>query len=810
MTSSEVGIAESAAVLDPQLPFESDPRVKRTGRLPTQRFLFAAGITLGAFLLFNVQLLVSKYILPWFGGTVGVWTTSLLFFQTTLLAGYCYAHASASRLALKNQARLHPTLLVISLAAMAVTAFLWPSPITPGAWWKPRSGEIAVWLILRVLLVSVGTAATLLSTTGPLMQHWFTRVYPGESPYRLYALSNVGSLLGLLSYPLILERMLRLQTQAWVWCAGYAAYAIVAMACALMSAKTAAEATHFATGRKLDVSIVAPSKREKILWFFLAALGSLMLVATSHFLTEDVAPIPLLWVLPLAVYLISFIVCFDHERWYRPGLFHFFLLATTLMTILFWGGLGLSVWMFIAVFLSSLLACCCFCHGELYRRRPQPAYLTSFYLVIALGGVAGCAFVNLIAPLVFKGNWEMQLGTAACLVSMVVMTIHDKTSWIYRKNPFIWLSLLAWVLLTAGFLLRRQPGGLVQFVSDWRFGMLAAVAMVCLLLALRGPRETEGRLASYSPGLTRWCLWGAVTAGAFVLVWSGTQRYRQSEWAHRNFYGVLYIQKKVAADPRFSLYMLTHQDTYHGTQLIAPDLRNYPTSYYSKKSGVGLTLVNYPRQEKAFAAQRSLRVGIVGLGAGTIAAYGMPGDVFRFYEIDPEVIRVALGKYGYFYFLSDSRAHVEIVQGDARISLERELADGQAQDYDVLVLDAFSGDLVPLHLLTKEAFTLYQKHLRDEDSVIAVHVSNRNMDLSSVIAKEAEYFHLRTEFVDDPGFQNDLLPGGLILPSRWILLSRNSRVLSLPAISQASIPLPVRHPVPLWTDDHSNLLQILY
>jgi hypothetical protein len=188
----------------------------------------------------------------------------------------------------------------------------------------------------------------------------------------------------------------------------------------------------------------------------------------------------------------------------------------------------------------------------------------------------------------------------------------------------------------------------------------------------------------------------------------------------------------------------------------------------------------------------------------------MPGDVFRFYEIDPEVIRVASGKYGYFYFLSDSRAHVEIVQGDARVSLERELADGQAQNYDVLVLDAFSGDLVPIHLLTKEAFTLYLKHLRDEDSVIAVHVSNRNMDLSSVIAKEAEYFRLRTAFVDDPGFQNDLLPGGLILPSRWILLSRNSRVLSLPAISQASIPLPVRHPVPLWTDDHSNLLQILY
>lgn len=811
MTSSEPGIAESA-LFTPELHSQRDPtRAGRTTDSSIQRFLFSAGITLGAFLLFSVQLLLNKYILPWFGGTSGVWTTSLLFFQMTLLLGYCYAHAIVSRLVLKDQARLQSALLLTSLAIMAITAFLWPSPITPGASWKPGSGEIAVWLILRVLLVSAGMAATLLSTTGPLMQHWFTRVYPGESPYRLYALSNVGSLLGLLSYPVILERTLRLHMQAWVWCAGYALYAIGMIACATVTARRAPQVGIIPkVDTKTDPAVPAPSKSQKTLWFLLAALGSLMLVATSHFLTEDLAPIPLLWVLPLAVYLISSIVCFEHNRWYRPGLFHFFLLAATITTFLFYGGLGLGLWVFITIFLVSLLACCCFCHGELYRRRPQPAYLTTFYLMIALGGVFGSAFVNLIASLIFKGNWEMQLGTAACLISMVVMTIRDKTSWVYRQNAFIWLGLLTWSLLTAGFLLRSAPGSLLQFLSDGRFGALTVIAIICVPLAFRTPQQTNGSLASYSPRLTRWCLSGTVIAAAFVLISAGTRDYRLSQWAHRNFYGVLYIQKREAADSRFSLYVLTHLNTYHGTQLIAPEARDYPTSYYSKESGVGLTLMNYPRQQNASAAHRGLRVGIIGLGVGTIATYGFPRDVFRFYEIDPEVIRVASGNYGYFSFLPDSRARVEIVHGDARISLERELANGQAQNYDVFIVDAFSGDFVPIHLLTKEAFALYLRHLRDEDSVIAVHVSNRTMDLPSVIAKEAEYFHLNASFVDAPGFHSHLVPDGLILDSRWILLSRNSRVLSLPAISKASSTVPVRHPVPLWTDDHSNLLQILY
>lgn len=366
----------------------------------TSRALFAVVIFLGAFLLFSVQLLLGKYILPWFGGTAGVWATCLFFFQTTLLAGYAYAHGSVGQFSLRLQTRVHIALLLSSLIAMGMAAYFWPSPITPGNGWKPQSGAIAVWLILRLLLVSVGAAVMLLATTGPLMQHWFTKAFAGESPYRLYALSNAGSLLGLLSYPAFIERWLRLNTQAWLWCAGYAVYALAAIALAArMSnlnkdeppAQVKAAPSRSATDDSAGLTLNA-----KLQWFSLSALGSLMLLAISRFITADLAPVPLLWMLPLAVYLLSFIICFDHPRWYRPGLFHPLLLAATVFTLMFYRGLGLHLWIFIVGFLVTEFACCVFCHGELYRRRPQAQYLTSFYLMIALGGVAGSAFVNLV------------------------------------------------------------------------------------------------------------------------------------------------------------------------------------------------------------------------------------------------------------------------------------------------------------------------------------------------------------------------------------------------------------------------------
>lgn len=795
----------AAATATEKIPAPQDSQTSSIST--TSRALFAVVIFLGAFLLFSVQLLLGKYILPWFGGTAGVWATCLFFFQTTLLAGYAYAHGSVNRFPLKSQSRVHIGVLLASLLLIGLGALLWPSPITPGGWWKPHSGEIAVWLILRVLLVSVGAGVTVLATTGPLMQHWFTKACPGKSPYRLYALSNAGSLLGLLSYPAFFEGWLRLNSQAWLWCAGYTVYALAAIVLAVkMANKDEGAAKPLPT---LEIANSAgPSLNARLQWFSLSALGSLMLLAISRFITADLAPVPLLWMLPLAVYLLSFIICFDHPRWYRQGLFHPFLLATAVFALMFYRGLGLHLWMFIAGFLVTEFACCMFCHGELYRRRPQPEHLTSFYLMIALGGVAGSAFVNLVAPFIFMGNWEMHIGIAASLVAMAAMATRDGMSWANRQNPFLAIALALWIILVGCFWLGGETDSLKQFLSNGVFATIAAITLLSSALALRS-KGFGSLLEEQAPQLTRWTLFTAVGAASLLLIWSGTSQFRQASWAHRNFYGTLYVTEKQMPDARFNAYVFTHSSTMHGLQFEAKDLRAYPTMYYNKTSGIGLLLLNFPRHQDDPAKNHDLRLGGIGLGAGTLATYGLPGDVFRFYEIDPDVVSVASGQDGYFSYLSDSKARVEVVDGDGRISLERELAEGKPQAYDVLVVDAFNGDAVPVHLLTREAFELYLKHLRNEKSVIAVHVTNRAVELASVVAAEAEHFGLNLLYVNAPGLTNTTIPNGVISPNQWILLSRSKEALSAPALVQASSPLKLRKGLHFWTDDQNNLLQIL-
>jgi hypothetical protein len=775
----------------------------------TTQALLAAVIFLGAFLLFSVQLLLGKYILPWFGGTAGVWATCLFFFQSTLLAGYGYAHGSVGRFSLRLQTRVHIAVLVVSLALMAVAGFVWPSPITPGSWWKPHSGEIAVLLILRLLLVSVGAAVTVLATTGPLMQHWFSQMYPGKSPYRLYALSNAGSLLGLLSYPLAMERWLRLNTQAWLWCGGFAVYALATIALAVkMSGVAPGASSEDAAGERA----AAPTLNAKLQWFGLSALGSLMLLAISRFITADLAPVPLLWMLPLAVYLLSFVICFDHPRWYRQGVFHPLLLGAALFTLTFYRGLGLGLWVFIAGFLVTEFACCMFCHGELFRRRPQAEHLTSFYLMIALGGVAGSAFVNLVAPFIFLGNWEMHLGISASLVAMAAIAAMDQSSWANRKNPFIAAALTAWIILAACFWLSGDAHSLKLFLSHGVWAAVTGVTLLLTAMALRA-KGIGNLLEEQAPKLTRWSLFTAVAAASLVLIWAGTAQYRQARWAHRNFYGTLYVSERTMPDARFNANVFTHSSTLHGLQFENPQLRAYPTTYYNKTSGIGLLLMNFPRHGANGASQNgsasSLRFGGIGLGAGTLATYAQTGDVFRFYEIDPEVVSIASGKDGYFSFLSDSKAHVEVVDGDGRISMERELAEGKPQGYDIFVVDAFNGDAVPVHLLTQEAFELYMKHLRDERSVIAVHITNRAVELASVVAAEAQHFGLNLLYVNAPGVSNQQIPDEVISPNQWILLSRSKDVLSAPALVQAASPLHLRKGLHFWTDDQNNLLQIL-
>jgi len=786
----------------PAAAFVNAAPASQTPARGSQAVLYGAVILLSAILLFQVESILGKYILPWFGGATGVWATCLLFFQLLLLAGYSYAHWLTSRLAPAAQARTHSLLLALSVAVLGALALFWPTPITPGASWKPESDSFPVWMILRVLLVSIGLPFLLLSTTASLLQRWYTYTHPGSSPYRFYALSNLGSLVGLLSYPLVLEPILRLRVQAWAWSGAYLLYVAGGILCALgMSRAMGNKPVTAPTAANSDTS-APPTFRQKALWVTLAGLASLMLLATTHFICQDVAVVPLLWVLPLAVYLVTFIICFDSERWYKPGAFHF-LLALAGVTLMLIYDAWLGIVAHILSFLAIMFVACMFCHGELYRRRPGAHHLTTFYLMVSLGGVLGGAFVDLLSPIIFRGYWELHVGLFACLALMVGMAILDEKSWVYRATlwaPLAIVLLAFWLARVLPSLDPDNPPVVPQLADTLVTILIATVALIAGALALM--RVPVGGKPLLPPEVAfRMVLICALAATGAVMVMQVSFKYRESAWSNRNFYGVLYVVKHVANNPVFNGYKLLHGRTIHGMQFSQPMLRHIPTTYYGPASGVGLTLQFLPRRDNPDPTQRTLRIGAIGLGVGTLAAYTQPGDSIHFYEINPADIRLARGDYGYFSFLKDSAGPVEVSEGDARISLERELQRGQLGKYDVLVIDAFSSDSIPVHLLTKEAIELYRQHLRGPDSVLAFHISNRALDIAPVLARLADEFHLHAVEVKVPIV-------AIVGDSDWVLMSADSQVLKTPRIAAAAQPLGPRR-VRLWTDDYSNLIQIL-
>src|SRR6266852_363344 len=700
----------------------------RSGFLPFTS-LYAGTIFLSAFLLFQVQLIIGKYVLPWFGGSPSVWNTCLLLFQILLLLGYLYAHVVSTRLPMRSQMRVHFLFLLASLAMLAVTAQSWPSPITPGAIWKPvAAGSSPEWRVIAVLAVSVGFPFLILSTTGPLLQVWLSRAQPG-SPYRLYALSNAGSLLGLLSYPFLAERFLVLRTQAWVWSGAYALFLVAYGSCTWVLRGRASTAE----GLPVDVSKVGekPKKTTQLIWLALAACASAMLLATTKQICQEIAVIPLLWVLPLCVYLVTFIICFGNEWWYRRSIFYpLYALAFFAAMIVLSAKLPPHILVEISVFCLALFAVCMVCHGELVKRKPAREFLSIFYLTIATGGALGSILVVLIAPRIFERFWEFQLSLLVCGVFLLVVVLFDKESWFY-KRPRLRILLYAVIL---------------AFVFQGLYYGRALIAM-----------NGGGQVA----------------------------------FRARNFFGV-----KTGIQDQSGNW-LTHGRIRHGVQLKDPAMHDEPTLYYKRLSGVGLILDHYPVLLDRSGKRRGLRVGIVGLGAGTLAAYGHAGDYFRFYEIDPQVVELSLGQKPWFSFLQDSRATIDIVMGDARISLENEAERGQFQKFDVMVLDAFSSDSIPVHLLTKEAMALYIQHLSGPDSIIAFHLSNRALDLRPVAYGLIGEYRMTSVEVHQPGF------------SVWVLASANPEMMNLPELKERGKPVTVSHAVALWTDEYSNLFNVI-
>lgn len=732
----------------------------RASALFSQRLGWCYGCTVlvSAMLAFQVQLLVSKSILPWFGGAPAVWTTCMLFFQVTLCGGYAYAHWSVARWRPARQGLVHLGLIFLAIALL---------PVTPAPSWKPVDADYPVFRILLLLTACAGFPFFVLSATGPLLQAWFAQTHQDRSPYRLYALSNIGSLLGLVSYPFLVEPELSLTRQTACWSLGFTIFAMFCGYCALkawkredrsatgkclykvtppLQERVAAEppgegtaglwsdfnSTDATECGRVEHNVAGASDRPTVqrwlAWLALAALGSVMLLATTNHVCQDVAVIPFLWVLPLTVYLLTFIICFEKESWYSRrwcGGGAAICLAST--AVLLQIGNGQNLLLEMTLCLATLFLVCMVCHGELIRLKPSPRHLTSFYLMSSAGGAAGGVLVAIVAPLVFRTHVEFTLGMlVSYLLAVAVVAQH------YRSlGPLVH---------------RRFAQG----------GLLLAFAGCLLVLRCQ---------ASGSGPASR------VTA--------------------RSFYGVLHVDEVDCDDPDRHGLVLRYGRILHGYQRLSPELRREPTLYYDRHSGVGLAIEHHPQR------QRGLRIGAVGLGVGTIAGYGRAADHFRFYEINPDVVQAARQEFSY---LGDCPCPTDVVLGDARLSLEREPPQG----FDVLALDAFSGDAIPTHLLTREAFEIYLQHLAP-GGALAVHITNRHVDLAPILQSLAEHFGLQLARIDT---QTRLDAG--VTASSWAVLTQNCDLLQQPEIRAAIAPHRKEYAhIPLWTDDYSNIFQIL-
>jgi SAM-dependent methyltransferase len=647
-----------------------------------------------------VQPIIAKQILPWFGGSAAVWTTCLVFFQSVLLAGYAYADWT-TRLGARRQAMLHVALLAASLLSL---------PILASSGWKPQGDEQPIVRILLLLAATIGLPYFLLSTTTPLLQAWYWRRFRSVVPYRLFALSNLASLLALLGFPVLFEPAFDLKSLGWGWSFLFAAFALLCAGTAWLSLNG-----FEAQARTESLPAQGVPFKKHLQWLIVAAMGSVMLLAVTNHITQNISSVPFLWVLPLALYLVSFILAFDHPRWYVRPLFIGAL--AVLVPLMAYAIPSLDLQLAAPLYFVGLFVSCMFCHGELARLKPDPQHLTRFYLMISLGGALGAVLVAIVAPLALSGYFELGIALVALALTIVLRLKHL-----------------------------------------WRAAGLA-VTVVSAVFVGRGAQE--------------------YTDGVRVM--------------ERDFYGVVRTVDHDDPVPYRSMY---HGAIMHGGQLLGDSFRNTPADYFGPGSGYGRVFTSLREMQP----KKPLAVGIIGLGAGVIAAWMQPGDALVFYEISPRVIDIARRE---FTFLADTAAKTEVVLGDGRLSLERE----PPRRYDVLGIDAFSGDSIPMHLVTREAMAIYLKHLKP-DGVIVFQATNRFVDLLPVVKRLAAESGLEALNVSDE-------PEGWDGAEYWysstdqIIVTRNRALLAWPRIAEVADEIPDRPELPTFTDAHHNLLRIL-
>ncbi|MBF0285339.1 MAG: fused MFS/spermidine synthase [Magnetococcales bacterium] len=673
--------------------------------------LFAGTIFSSAFLLFLVQPIIAKQILPWFGGSSMVWTICQVFFQTVLLAGYAYADALTRHLRPSRQAAVHLVLLTAALLSL---------PIVAHEAWKPQPDQDPTLIILGLLLFTIGLPYFLLSTTGPLIQSWCANVLHSKTVYRLFSLSNLASLLALVSYPFFIEPHAAILRQSQAWSLGFGVFVVFCSGAAYLFSRTQrVEEAH----RPIhcvypdDGEETPPSRTELLIWLSLAGMGTWLLLAISNHITQNIASIPFLWILPLAIYLITFVFCFEGEGWYRRKWYA--LPVAGLLGACAWGlqtsDVTLNIKLAIPLYLLGLFAGCMFLHGELAQMKPGTRHLTRYYLMISLGGALGGMLVGLAAPRLLPSHYELGAGLTLAALLATVVFVRDRARWMGR-------------------------------------GAVVLAALCAAFLVQQIQHET--------------------------------QDVRQMR---RNFYGALITKDAERRENQQPIRMLKHGVIVHGEQYLDPALRKEPTTYYGPGAGVGRALLALDQPNR--------RVGVIGLGAGTLAVYGREGDVFRFYEINPQVIELAHSE---FSFLADSAAKIEMVTGDARLSMERE----EPQSFDLLAVDAFSGDSIPVHLLTREAMAVYRRHLKPE-GVIAFHVTNRFLELAPEVALLAREAGMTAVLIRDEAEEKPFDRSG------WVLATRDARLLERPEIAGEAEPMKEIAGLEAWTDDFNNLFDVL-
>jgi spermidine synthase len=687
--------------------------------------LYLSVVFISAFLLFQVQPIMAKLILPLFGGGAAVWTSCLLFFQTFLLIGYLYAHALTKLRIMRAQVMVHGILLLGSLLVLPVGM-------------SGRDGQISssspLLDIIMLLATTVGLPYLLLSSTGPLVQRWLTYAEQGKLPYRLYSLSNIGSLLALTTYPFLIEPSFAMDSQTLIWSIGYALFVAAYGALGVVMLKLPKDVV--AKSQVNDDTSVAGYKIDSLLWILLSAVGVILLVSTTNAMTQNIPPMPFLWILPLCIYLLSFIIAFNGARWYvRWYWLVLFTISSFAAVLMFFIGSQFDILSMIGMYSLILLSACMICHGELARIKPPAQKLTLFYLYISLGGALGSLFVSFVATELFVQFLEFPIAIFAVFV----------------------------------------------------------LFMVCLK---RYPAKSETRPMTQLFGLTQQAILKGASAISLLLVflmfYTLNGLYDQYNVdSSRNFYGILAVKDVEVNGKRER--RLIDGTTSHGTQSLEANEAMVPLSYYRANTGGALVLQN-------LSPAKPMNVGFIGLGAGALAAYGRKGDNYHFYELNPDVEAMARE---HFSFLGQSKANVSVTLGDGRINLAHAMKEGGSKQFQALVVDAFSGDSIPNHLLTTEAFELYWQHLAD-DGVLAIHISNTHLELTPLVRGLAEQSNTRALYFKHQAAQDESHS------AQWVLISNNERFMDNPIVKKFVTQWPLSADKNLvWTDNYSNLLSVL-